>query len=59
MIITYHLNTSDLFDSIIDNAYLSSALPKTSAEVDIFLLVYILLLIWINLVSFYVQLLHY
>ena len=25
MIVTYHLNTSDLFDSIIDNAYLSSA----------------------------------
>ena len=34
---------------ITDNAYLSFALPNTSTEVDV-LLVYILLLVWINLV---------
>ena len=45
---------SDLSDSIMDNTYLSSTLPKISTEVDIFLPVYILLLVWINLVSFYV-----
>jgi len=40
-----HLNTSDPSDSIMDNAYISSALPKTFAEVNIFLLVYTLLLV--------------
>ena len=34
---------------ITDNAYLSFALHNTSTEVDV-LLVYILLLVWINLV---------
>ena len=33
--------TSDIFDSITDNNYLSSAPPKTFAEVNIFPLVYI------------------
>jgi len=38
----YYLNISD---SIIDNAYLSIALPKISTEVGILLLVYILILV--------------
>jgi len=36
-----------------DKNYISSTLPKTSAEVDILLLVYILLLVQINLVLFH------
>ena len=43
--VTYYLNTSNTSNSIIDNAYISSTLSKTSAEVDILLLVYILLLV--------------
>ena len=44
---------------ITDNSYISSALFKTSVEVDIFLLVNILLLVQINLAPFYVRLLYY
>jgi len=48
------LHTHDSSSSITDNDYISSALPKTSMEVDIFLLVYTLLPVQIYLVSFHV-----
>ena len=57
--ITYYLSTSNIFDSIMDNNYLSFVLPKISVEVNILLLVHILLLVWINLVPFHVRSLHY
>ena len=43
--VTYHLNTSNISDSITDNNYLSSALPNISVKVSILLPVYILLLV--------------
>jgi len=43
--ITYYLSTSNIFDSIMDNNYLSFVLPKISVEVNILLLVHILLLV--------------
>ena len=52
-------HTHDPSDSITDNAYISSAPPKTSVEVDIFLPVYILLLVQIYLVPSHVWSLHY
>jgi len=42
--ITYYPNTSDISNSIIDNAYLSST-PRTSVKVNILLPVYILFLV--------------
>jgi len=53
--VTYHLNISNLSNSIINNTYLSSALPKTFTKMYIFLLVCILLPVQINLVPFYCQ----
>jgi len=43
--ITYYLSTFNIFDSIMDNNYLSFVLPKTSMKVDILLLVHTLLLV--------------
>jgi len=40
-----HPNTSDTSNSIMDNTYINSTLPKTFVKVDIFFLVYILLLV--------------
>ena len=59
IIVTYYLSTSYISDSITDNAYLSSTLPKTFIKVDIILLVYTLLLEWINLIPFHIKSLHY
>ena len=41
--IIYYLSTSNTFDSIMDNNYLSFVLPKTSVKVNILLLVHTLL----------------
>ena len=54
LVLHTHPNTYNLSNSIMDNAYLSFALSKIFVEVDIFLLVYILFLIWIYLVSSYI-----
>ena len=58
-IVTYYPSIFDTSDYIMDNNYLSFTLSKTSVEVDILLLVYILLLVQINLFPFYVGLLYY
>ena len=43
--ITYYPNTSNISNSIIDNAYLSFTPPRTSVKVNILLPVYILFLV--------------
>jgi len=43
--VIYYLNIFNIFNFIIDNNYISSTLLKTFVKVDIFLLVYILLLV--------------
>ena len=43
--VIYYPNISNIFNSIMDNNYLSSTLSKTFTKVNILLLVYILLLI--------------
>ena len=40
--VTYHLSTSITSDYITDKNYLSSVLPKTYVEVDIFFSLYII-----------------
>jgi len=57
--VTYYLSTFNISDFIMDNDYLSSTPPKTSAKVDILLLVYILFLVPINMVLFHVGSLYY
>ena len=39
--VTYYLSTFNIFDSIINNNYLSFTLSKTSVEVNVLLLVYV------------------
>ena len=51
--VTYYPGTSNISDSITNNDYLSSTLPKTSVEVNI------LLLVQINLVLFHIGSLYY
>ena len=43
--VTYHLSTFNISDSNMDNNYLSSTPSKISVKVDIYFLIYILLLV--------------